>query len=306
MARAAVPGRLSWHVATIKATSDETETARTLVLDVPAWPGHLPGQHVDARLTAQDGYSTQRSYSIGSPPEEGRLELTIQRLADGEVSPYLAGIAEPGDQFDIKGPIGGWFTWTPESDRPLLLLAGGSGVVPLMSMIRAHGAAKSEVPVGLIYSVRSPSDVIYASELSERTLSSPLSLTLLYTRSAHRGVPPGRINAAVIATSAFPPADDPSIFVCGPSGFVEAATTLLVDAGHRPAAIKTERFGPSLFSPLAVFPRSPPGRRSPPSFPRRAAKTAALLSTRRRGGPLARGRGRSLPGAFRPVEACQG
>jgi ferredoxin-NADP reductase len=245
VARAAVPGRLSWHVATIKATSDETASARTLTLDVPGWPGHQPGQHVDARLTAEDGYSTQRSYSIASAPEADRLELTVARIDDGEVSPYLAGIAAPGDQFDLRGPIGGWFTWSPESDQPLLLLAGGSGIVPLMSMIRAHGAAESQVPVGLIYSVRSPADVIYSHELSERTVSSPLNLTLVYTRSAHLGVPPGRINAAVIATSAFPPDSAPDIFVCGPSGFVEAATSLLVEAGHRAASIKTERFGPT-------------------------------------------------------------
>lgn len=248
MARAAVSGglisgRRPWLAATITATADETETARTLVLDVPGWPGHLPGQHVDVRLTAADGYSTQRSYSIAAAPQAGGLELTVQRLADGEVSSYLAGIAQPGDQFDLRGPIGGWFTWTPDGDRPLLLLAGGSGVVPLMSMIRAHGEAKSQLPIGLIYSARSPADVIYAHELSERTVSSSLSLTLLYTRSAHRGVPPGRINAAVIATSAFPPSDDPAIYVCGPSGFVEAATELLVSAGHRPPSIKTERFG---------------------------------------------------------------
>jgi ferredoxin-NADP reductase len=216
VARAAVSGRLisgprPWLVATIKASADETVTARTLVVEVPGWPGHLPGQHADVRLTAEDGYSAQRSYSIASAPEPGRLEFTVQRLDDGEVSPYLAGIAEPGDQFDLRGPIGGWFTWWPASTRPLLLVAGGSGVVPLMSMIRAHGAAESKVPVGLIYSVRSPADVIYAHELSERTVSSPLNLTLLYTRSAHRGVPGGRINAAVIATSAFPPADEPSI-----------------------------------------------------------------------------------------------
>ena len=245
MARAAVSGRLSWHVATIKATSDETESARTLVLDAPGWPGHQAGQHIDARLTADDGYTAQRSYSIASAPEEGRLELTVQRLDDGEVSPYLAGIAQPGDQFDLRGPIGGWFTWSPDSERPLLLLAGGSGIVPLMSMIRAHGAAKSQVPVGLIYSARTPADVIYAHELSERTVSSPFNLTLLYTRSAHRGVPPGRINAAVIAASAFPPNTDPTIYVCGPSGFVETATTLLVDAGHPAPSIKTERFGPT-------------------------------------------------------------
>jgi ferredoxin-NADP reductase len=227
--------------------ADETAAARTLMVDVPGWPGHLPGQHADVRLTAEDGYSAQRSYSIASAPEPGRLAFTVQRLDDGEVSPYLAGIAEPGDQFDLRGPIGGWFTWSPspESAQPLLLLAGGSGVVPLMSMIRAHGAAKSEVPVGLIYSVRSPSDVIYAPELSERSLSSPLFSTLLYTRSAHRGVPPGRINAAVIAASAFPPDSNPAIFVCGPSGFVEAATSLLVEAGHPAPAIKTERFGPT-------------------------------------------------------------
>ena len=252
MARAAVPGRLisgprPWLVATIKSVADETAAARTLMVDVPGWPGHLPGQHADVRLTAEDGYSAQRSYSIASAPEAGRLEFTVQRLDDGEVSPYLAGIAEPGDQFDLRGPIGGWFTWSPETagQQPLQLLAGGSGVVPLMSMIRAHGAAKSEVPVGLIYSVRSPSDVIYAPELSERSLSSPLFSTLLYTRSAHRGVPPGRINAAVIAASAFPPDSNPAIFVCGPSGFVEAATSLLVEAGHPAPAIKTERFGPT-------------------------------------------------------------
>ena len=250
MARAAVPGRLisgprPWRVATIKAATDETATARTLMLDVPGWPGHLPGQHADVRLTAEDGYSAQRSYSIASTPEEGRLELTVQRLDDGEVSPYLAGIAEPGDQFDLRGPIGGWFTWPPKSGQPLLLLAGGSGVVPLMSMIRAHGAAESQVPVGLIYSVRSPSDVIYASELSERTLSSPLTVHYRYTRSAPPGTRPGRIDAATIARLAPPPADKPAIFVCGPSGFVEAASSVLVAGGHPPASVKTERFGPT-------------------------------------------------------------
>jgi ferredoxin-NADP reductase len=252
VARAAVPGRLisgprPWLVATIKASADETATARTLVVEVPGWPGHLPGQHADVRLTAEDGYSAQRSYSIASAPEPGRLEFTIQRLDDGEVSPYLAGIAEPGDQFDLRGPIGGWFTWSPASagQRPLLLLAGGSGVVPLMSMIRAHGAAESEVPVGLIYSARSPSDVIYQTELSERSVSSPLTVHYRYTRSARPGTRPGRIDAATIARLAPPPAARPDIFVCGPSGFVEAATSLLVDAGHAPATIKTERFGPT-------------------------------------------------------------
>jgi ferredoxin-NADP reductase len=302
VARAAVPGRLisgprPWRVATIKAATDETATARTLVVDVPGWPGHLPGQHADVRLTAEDGYSAQRSYSIASAPEPDRLEFTVQRLDDGEVSRYLAGIAEPGDQFDLRGPIGGWFTWSPESaqprahPKPLLLLAGGSGVVPLMSMIRAHGAAKSEVPVGLIYSVRSPPDVIYASELSERTLSSPLSLTLLYTRSAHRGVPPGRINAAVIAASAFPPDTAPDIYVCGPSGFVEAATSLLVEAGHPPPSIKTERFGPTgtVLSPLAAGRFKPvPSLVARPKPPRSSVQAPARRLTRGGGLPLRR------------------
>jgi ferredoxin-NADP reductase len=245
VARATVPRRLTWLVATVKEIRDETATARTLTLDVPGWPGHEPGQHVTVKLTAEDGYSAQRSYSIASASAADHLELTVQRVDDGEVSSYLAGIAEPGDQFELRGPIGGWFAWQDDDPRPLLLLAGGSGIVPLMSMIRAHGAAESQVPVALIYSVRSPADVIYAHELSERTVASPLSRTLIYTRSAHRGVPPGRINAAVVAASAFPPSSAPAIYVCGPSGFVEAATTLLVDAGHRPATIKTERFGPT-------------------------------------------------------------
>jgi ferredoxin-NADP reductase len=236
-----------WHEMTVLELVEETAHAKTIVLDRSGWPGHVAGQHLDVRLTAEDGYQAERSYSIASAPEAGRLEFTVQRLDDGEVSPYLAGIAEPGDQFDLRGPIGGWFTWSPspESAQPLLLVAGGSGVVPLMSMIRAHGAAASQVPVGLIYSVRSPSDAIYASELSERTLSSPLTVHYQYTRSARPGARPGRIDAATIARLAPPPAAKPAIFVCGPSGFVEAATSLLIDAGHPAATIKTERFGPT-------------------------------------------------------------
>jgi ferredoxin-NADP reductase len=257
VARAAVPGRLTsgprpWQVATIKEARPESPTARTLVLDVPGWPGHVAGQHVAVKLTAEDGYSAQRDYSIASAPEPGLLEITVQRLDDGEVSPYLAEIAEPGDQFELRGPIGGWFAWYPEDDRPLLLLAGGSGVVPLMSMIRAHGQAKSEVPVRLIYSVRTPSDVIYQSELSERTDASALDLTYLYTRAAPEEAGPsaprarsGRISAPVIAEATFPPSAHPAIFVCGPSGFVESAATLLLAAGHPIGTIKTERFGPT-------------------------------------------------------------
>ena len=183
MARAAVPGRLTWLVATVRATTDETATARTLALDVPGWPGHLAGQHVTVKLTAADGYSAQRSYSVASASQPGRLELTVQRVDDGEVSSYLAANARPGDQFDLRGPIGGWFAWHPEDRHPLLLLAGGSGIVPLMSMIRTHAAVQSKAPLQLIYSARTPADVIYADELSERARVSPVTvITFLYTR----------------------------------------------------------------------------------------------------------------------------
>ncbi len=260
MARTAVPGRLTWRVATVKQTKDETATARTLTLDIPGWPGHQPGQHVAVKLTAEDGYSAQRDYSIASAwpasaPEPGRLDITVQRVSDGEVSAYLAGIAEPGDQFEVRGPIGGWFAWPPDDPRPLLLLAGGSGIVPLMSMIRTHNQVNSQVPVRLIYSARTPADVIYAQELSERQRVSPLTVTYLYTRPgwAARGIAPAsdassyttRLTAKILAETAFPPEWNPVTFVCGPSGFVEAASALLVASGHPPFTIKTERFGPS-------------------------------------------------------------
>jgi ferredoxin-NADP reductase len=271
MARAAVPGRLTWRVATVKETKDETATARTLTLDVPGWPGHEPGQHVAVKLTAADGYSAQRDYSIASAPEGGRvelpvaelpvielpvaelpvIELTVQRQDDGEVSAYLAGIAEPGDQFEVRGPIGGWFAWRPTDPRPLLLLAGGSGIVPLMSMIRTRAQSASQVPVRLIYSARTPADVIYATELAERVRVSPLAVTYLYTRAplSMTDDPPrryaSRLTAQILAATAFPPSANPAIFACGPSGFVETASDLLVRAGHAPGTIKTERFGPT-------------------------------------------------------------
>lgn len=233
---------LSWLAATVTATRDETPAARTLVLDVPGWPGHLPGQHVDVRLRGDAGDSAQRSYSIASAAREGGLELTVQRIAGGEVSPYLTRIARPGDQFEIRGPVGGGFTWDPEDwSGPLLLIAGGSGVVPLMAMIRAS----ADVPVRLIYSARTPADVIYAAELSRRSSVCPLEVTYRYTRSAPPGTPAGRVSAEVIAAAAFPPRDKPAIYVCGPAGFVEAVSSLLIAAGHPASSIKTERFGPT-------------------------------------------------------------
>jgi ferredoxin-NADP reductase/DMSO/TMAO reductase YedYZ molybdopterin-dependent catalytic subunit len=233
---------LSWQVATVAAVRAETATARTLVLDVPGWPDHLPGQHIDVRLRDEQGYTAQRSYSIASAPEEARFELTVQRIADGEVSPYLAETARPGDQFEICGPIGGGFTWdADDAGAPLLLIAGGSGVVPLMSIIRAN----AKVPARLIYSARTPADVIYADELAERSADSLLDVTYRFTRSAPPGTAVARVNAGTIAESAFPPEDRPEIFICGPVAFVESVASLLIDAGYPAASIKTERFGPT-------------------------------------------------------------
>jgi ferredoxin-NADP reductase len=247
VARAAVLGRLTWRVATVTAVRPETSTTRTLVLDVPEWPGHEAGQHVDVRLTAEDGYSTQRSYSIGSGAGSSTVELTVQRVVDGEVSSYLVDVAEPGDRFELRGPIGGYFVWRP-SARPVLLVAGGSGIVPLMSMIRTRAAGGSAVPFRLIFSVRSPADAIYAAELGR--LAGPdegLVVNYVYTRQTPPGwtEPPGRLDAVRLTRAAWPVSSEPECFVCGPTGFVEAAADLLVAAGHAPERIKTERFGPT-------------------------------------------------------------
>jgi ferredoxin-NADP reductase len=248
MARAAVLGRLTWLVATVTAVRDETSTARTIVLDVPGWPGHAAGQHVDVRLTAEDGYSAQRSYSIASAPDRSRLELTVQRLPDGEVSPYLAQTLRVGYPLELRGPIGGWFVWDPADPAPVLLVAGGSGIVPLMAMIRARAAVSTAPPFRLVYSVRGPDTLIYGPELAERERAGDgLSVNYVFTRNAPAGsaARPGRISAGVLRADGWLPRQAPSVFVCGPTGFVEATAGLLTDAGHRAARIKTERFGPT-------------------------------------------------------------
>lgn len=247
MARAAVSGRLTWRVATVAATRWETPSARTLVLDVPDWPGHLPGQHVDVRLTAPDGYSAQRSYSIASAwTGSGPVELTVQRLADGEVSPYLTDEVREGDQLELRGPVGGWFVWRPERPAPVLLIAGGSGVVPLMAMIRARGAARGRQPFRLIYSVRTPQDLMYAGELARRVRDDGgLDVRYVYTRQTPDGwpEPAKRLSVATLNSHGWPPDFAPDCFVCGPTGFVETAADILVALGHDPRAIRTERFG---------------------------------------------------------------
>ncbi|HEX2508203.1 MAG TPA: ferredoxin reductase [Miltoncostaeaceae bacterium] len=248
MARAALRGRLTWRLAEVAAVVDETADVRSLALEVPGWPGHLPGQHVDVRLTAEDGYQAQRSYSIATPADDERITLTVERLDDGEVSPYLTEELRTGDRLELRGPIGGWFVWEPPLGGPLLLVGGGSGVVPLMAMLRAHAAAGSDVPARLLLSSRSWDEVIYREELARLGRAHP-AIEVVHTLT--RSAPPGwegprrRIDRDMLAELAWPPADEPLAYVCGPTGLVEAAAGALVDLGHDPARVKTERFGPT-------------------------------------------------------------
>lgn len=244
----AVRGRLSWRIADLIATKQETPRAKTLVLRVPDWPGHLAGQHIDVRLTAEDGYQTERSYSIASAPDGDRIEITIERLDDGEVSPYLADDLRPGDQLEIRGPIGGHFVWDPAEGGPLLLIAGGSGVVPLMAMLRRRAQAGSTVPTRLLYSARGVDDLFYRDELERLAANDPaLEVVFALTRSRPpdwRGLT-RRIDREILADLAWPPSERPLCFVCGPTGFVEMAASILAELGHDPSRIKTERFGPT-------------------------------------------------------------
>ncbi|WP_181764756.1 ferredoxin reductase [Streptomyces albidus (ex Kaewkla and Franco 2022)] len=249
MARTAVSGRLGtrlrWQVATLLERHAENETASTLVLDAPGWPGHLAGQHVDVRLTAEDGYSAQRSYSLASAPGGQFVELTVQRVADGEVSPYLVDQLAVGDPVELRGPVGGWFVWSPEKVGPVLLVGGGSGVVPLMAMIRARRTTAASTPFRLLHSVRGPADRYYLPEL--RRGEPGLETEYLFTRTSPDDWPrrPGRIRREDLTGFAWPPETSPLCYVCGPTGFVENAADLLVDLGHDPDHIRTERFGPS-------------------------------------------------------------
>jgi ferredoxin-NADP reductase len=236
---------MSWRVARVSGLRGETPRARTLVLDVDGWPGHVAGQHVDIRLTAADGYTATRSYSIASAPDVERVEVTVERLDDGEVSPYLTRDVIVGDQLEVRGPIGGWFVWRPEDDVPVQLVGGGSGVVPLMSMVRTHAARSSGAPVRLLYSVRSPDAVLYAGELARPP--GHVQVTYAYTRAVPEGWPdrPRRVDADLLAAATWPAGRRPRSYVCGPTGFVEAVADLLVAAGHDPRTVRTERFGPS-------------------------------------------------------------
>jgi len=247
MERTAIRRRLTWQTATVSDVRRETATARTIVLDVPEWPGHLAGQHLDVRLTAPDGYRASRSYSIASAWTGGdTIELTVEQVPDGEVSSYLVDVLKVGDPLEIRGPVGGWFVWKPEQEGTVQLIGGGSGVVPLRAMLRAHAAADSTTPVRLIYSVRRPASVIYVADLKELAGSDDVDVRLVYTREAPAGEPRvGRIDADVIERLAFRPEDAPTTYVCGPTPFVETVADLLVAAGHDPARVRTERFGPT-------------------------------------------------------------
>lgn len=245
MAGAALQRRLTWLAAEALETFEETPRVRTIQLDVPGWPGHRPGQHVDVRLTAEDGYQAQRSYSIASAPEDDGLALTVELVEDGEVSGYLVEELRAGDVFELRGPIGGYFVWEADNGGPLLLVAGGSGVVPFRAMLRHRTAARSDVPATLVVSARTAEDLIYREELERlEAVGDGFRLVRTLTRGAPEGweYGIGRVSRELLSSLVTP---DARAFVCGPTGFVEAVADLVVGLGLDPARVRTERFGPS-------------------------------------------------------------
>ena len=238
-----------WRTATVVALRDETRTARTITLTVPDWPGHVAGQHVDVRLTAADGYSAVRSYSIASASNsEKQIEITVERLPNGEVSPYLTQNLEVGDRFELRGPIGGWFVWRTAQAEPIQLIAGGSGIVPLMAMIRSRVEARSHTPFRLLYSVRAPGAIFYREELQALPKEdSSLIVHFVYTRTVPKDWPrpPGRIDKDLIVNATWPARVAATCYVCGPTAFVERVSDLLGAAGNGRENIRTERFGPT-------------------------------------------------------------
>jgi ferredoxin-NADP reductase len=245
VAGTAVLGRLTWRVAEVAEVVPETPRVRTIRVRVEGWPGHLPGQHVDIRLTAEDGYRAERSYSIASPPDAEQVELTVERIDDGEVSPYLTDEVRPGDVFELRGPVGGYFVWEPARGGPLLLVAGGSGVVPLMAMLRSC-AADGGIAATLLFSSRSWDDVVYRDELDALDGG---SIRVIHTLT--RAQPDGwtgyarRVDGDMLREVGPGPDAAPHVYVCGPTPFVESVASALVELGHDPARIRTERFGPT-------------------------------------------------------------
>ena len=237
---------LNWTAAEVVEVVPETARVKTLRLNVEDWPGHLPGQHVDVRLTAEDGYQAQRSYSIASAPVAPELELTVERLDDGEVSPYLTDELQPGDRFELRGPIGGYFVWEASRGGPVFLVAGGSGVVPFRAMLRHLVDENGGVAVTLLFSSRSWDDVIYRDEL-ERLNGGGIRVVHALTRSQPAGWAgySRRVDAEMLAETGPAAAERPHVYVCGPTPFVEAVANAFVELGHEPRQIRTERFGPT-------------------------------------------------------------
>ena len=233
-----------WLVGTVVSTQMQTPSAKSIVLDVPGWTGSTAGQHVDVRLTAEDGYQAARAYSLASTGPGTRVELAIDLIEDGEASPYLVGELREGDQLEFRGPLGRWFVWKPDQTEPVQLVAGGSGVVPLLAMVRAHAASGSTARFRLLYSVRGPDWVFFRTELAE-LVSSSVEITYVYTRQTPKGwpTPAGRVTREILAEATIPAQEHPAVFVCGPTGFVEIVADSLVALGHDPVAVKTERFG---------------------------------------------------------------
>ena len=248
MAGRAVLGRLSWTLASVAGSRPATPRVTILTLEVPGWPGHRPGQHLDVRLTAEDGYSAQRSYSIASAPDGERIELAVERIEDGEVSPFLTDELRPGDQLELRGPIGGYFVWEPDLGGPLLLVGGGSGVAPLMAMLRSRAASGSTVPTRLLLSSRSAEEILFAGELRQLA-AADAALEVVHTLTRDR--PPGwdgyarRIDAELLQEVGWPPDERPLSYVCGPTSMVESVGSALVELGHDPDRVRTERFGPT-------------------------------------------------------------
>jgi len=242
MAGTAVRGRLTWQTATVSSVVDETAKVRTLSLEVPDWAGHWAGQHLDVRLTADDGYRAERSYSIATAPGEP-VGITVERLDDGEVSPHLTEDVRPGDQIEIRGPIGGYFVWDPVDGGPLLLLAGGSGVVPLRAILRHRVREESPVPVRLLYSSRTWADVIYRTELEQRTQGVAVTYTLTRAQPAGWTSYGRRVDQQMLTEVAWLATQAPLAYVCGPTSFVESVAAGLVALGYPPDRVKTERFG---------------------------------------------------------------
>jgi ferredoxin-NADP reductase len=247
VARATLQRRLNWQVAEVAESVEETAGVRSLVLNAPEWAGHRAGQHVDVRLTAEDGYQAVRSYSIASAPAGGALVVTIERLDDGEVSPYLVDELRPGDKLERRGPIGGYFVWDSSTGGPLLLVGGGSGIVPLMAILRERVATGSDAAVRLLASWRTAEDIIYRAELEQLGALEGVEVVHTLTRGTPEGWGgrSGRIDRAMLTELTWPPDTTGLSFVCGPTGLVEAVAGALAELGHAPGQIKTERFGPT-------------------------------------------------------------